>query len=122
MDDRSAALTLALGRAALGAVLLATQVRINTGWVGPDAARPGARVLGRAVGARDLALGLGAAVALRQGLPARPWLLAGLIADLGDLGSTIGERSSMPRNGLIGVGALAGGSALIGGWLAQRVP
>jgi hypothetical protein len=79
-------------------------------------------VLGRAVGARDLALGVGAAVALRTGAPARTWLLAGVLADLGDLGSTIGERATMPRNGLIGVAALAGGSALLGGWLAQRVP
>jgi hypothetical protein len=122
MDARSAALTLALGRAAIGAALLAAPVRINTAWIGSDAARPSARVLGRAVGARDLALGLGGAFALRKGTPARPWLLAGMVADLGDLGSTVGERASMPRNGLIGVGALAGGAALLGGWLAQRVP
>ena len=122
MDDRSVALTLALGRAALGAVLLVSPARINTGWVGSDAGRPGARVLGRAVGARDRARGLGAALALRGRAPARLWLLAGLVADLGDLGSTVGERSAMPRNGVLGVGALAGGSALLGGWLAQRVP
>jgi hypothetical protein len=122
MDERTVALALALGRAAIGAGLLAVPERINTSWVGGDGERPGARVLGRAVGARDLALGLGAAAALRQGGPARPWLLAGMLADLGDLGSTLGERRSMPRNGLLGVGALAGGSALLGAWLAQRVP
>ena len=122
MESRTVALTLALGRAGLGAALLLAPVPINTGWVGPDGARPGARVLGRAVGARDLALGVGAAVALRSGAPARTWLLAGVLADLGDLGSTVGERATMPRNGLIGVAALAGGSALLGGWLAQRVP
>jgi hypothetical protein len=122
MDTRSVALALALGRAALGAGLLAVPARVNTRWVGADGDRPGARVLGRAVGARDVAIGLGAAAALRQGGPARAWLVSGVLADLGDLGSTLGERGAMPRNGVIGVGALAGGSALLGAWLAQRVP
>jgi hypothetical protein len=122
MNARTVALSLALGRAAIGAGLLLAPARINTPWVGADGARPGARVLGRAVGARDLAIGLGAAAALRQGASARPWLLAGLLADLGDLGGTVREHGAMPRNGVAGVGALAGGSALLGAWLAQRVP
>jgi hypothetical protein len=122
MDERTIALGLAVGRAALGAGLLLAPERVNTPWVGTDGERPGARVLGRAVGARDIALGLGVAAALRQGASARPWLLAGLLADLADLGSTLAARGAMPRNGVIGVGALAGGSALVGGWLAQRLP
>jgi hypothetical protein len=122
MNARTVATALALGRAGIGAGLLLAPARINTSWVGADGGRPGARVLGRAVGARDLALGLGAAAALREGKAARPWLLAGMLADLGDLGSTLGERGSMPRNGVAGVAALAGGSALLGAWMAQRVP
>jgi hypothetical protein len=121
MDARDAALVIALGRVGIGATLLVSPVAINRGWVGDDAARPGARVLGRAVGARDLALGLGAVLALRGSSPARPWLVAGALADFGDLGATLGERRALPRSGLLGVGALAGGSALLGAWLARAV-
>jgi hypothetical protein len=73
------------------------------------------------VGARDLALGLGAAAAARRREGLSAWLLAGMAADLGDLGGTVAGRASMPRNGLAGVVALAGGSALLGAWLARAV-
>jgi hypothetical protein len=121
MDARDAALVIALGRVGIGATLLLSPVPINRGWVGDDAARPGARVLGRAVGVRDLVLGVGAILALRGSSPARPWLVAGALADLGDLGATLGERRALPRTGRLGVGTLAGGSALLGGWLARAV-
>jgi hypothetical protein len=121
MDARNAALAIAVGRVGIGAALLLNPVVINRGWVGEDAARPGARVLGRAVGARDLVLGVGAVLALRGSFPARPWLVAGALADLGDLGATLGERRALPPTGRLGVGALAGGAALVGAWLARVI-
>jgi hypothetical protein len=121
VDARTVGLALALGRAGIGAALLAVPGRIGTSWVGPSGAQSSAQVLARAVGARDLALGLGAAAALRNGGGARGWLLAGVVADAGDLAGTVAARGAVPRNALLGVGALAGWSALLGAWLARQV-
>jgi hypothetical protein len=121
VNARTIGLTLTLGRAAIGAGLLLAPTPINTAWIGPDAARPGSRVLGRSLGARDLAIGLGGAAALRRNTGARPWLVAGMLADAADLAATLGSRDVVPRSGLVGVSALAGGAALAGAWLARAV-
>jgi hypothetical protein len=122
MDARTAALTIALGRAAIGATLLLAPRQVAEAWVGPGGTEPAAKLLARSVGARDLALGAGAAVALRQGGDARSWLLGGVLADIGDLAATLRSRDVVPGSSLAGVCALAGGAAVAGAWLAQRVP
>jgi hypothetical protein len=121
VEARDVAFTLALGRAGIGAALLAAPGRITTAWIGPRGGERPAQVLARAVGARDLALGLGAAAAVRRREGVSGWLLAGALADLGDLGGTVAGRAAMPRNGLAGVMAIAGVSAVAGAWLARAV-
>ena len=70
---RRGAVTVAAGRVALGLTALAWPA-VRPPWVGASADDLAARVFGRALGARDLALGLGALAALRgpEPSPDRP--------------------------------------------------
>jgi hypothetical protein len=112
MRLRPLAMIDSLGRAALGVVVLAAPGWVGSTWIGPVAHDPRVRVLARALGARDLALGLGTARAIADGEPA-PWLLASGAADAVDFGATLAARDVLaPRNAAATLG-LAGGSALL---------
>jgi hypothetical protein len=122
MDLLTLARTHALGRVALGAGLLAAPSLAGGAWLGRGAARSvGTQVAVAALGARDVAIGLGAAWALGGGTGARPWLLAGAFADAVDLAVTARHRDSLPPAAVLGVGALAGGSAAFGLWLQRAL-
>ena len=112
MRLRTLAMIDSLGRAALGAVVLVAPGWVGSTWIGPVAHDPRVRVLVRALGARDLALGLGTARAIVDGDPA-PWLLASGAADAVDFGATLAARDVLaPRSAAATLG-LAGGSALL---------
>jgi hypothetical protein len=104
----------ALGRIALGAGLVVAPSRLAGAWLGADAARPGTRVALAGLGARDLAIGVGAAWALGGGENARPWLLAGVVADAADLAATLARRDDLPAFGVVAVGAIAACSTALG--------
>src|SRR5215217_1105805 len=71
---RALSATLAANRVLFGIGYLIWPDRVGSGWIGRSARRPQTRVLTRALGARDLVLGLGALAALRNGgAAARPW-------------------------------------------------
>jgi hypothetical protein len=117
VEARTVAAGLNLGRAVVGAALLAAPTRAGAAWVGPEAALPSTGVMTRAMGARDLGLGLGTLAALRGG-DARGWLLAGVLADAADLGATLAAGRALPpagRNGaaVVAASAVAGGLALV---------
>ena len=90
---RRAATAVAVGRVALGATALAWPSVPARPWVGAAADDVAARVFGRALGARDLALGLGALVALQgpaaQAGSARAWVAAGALSDALDVVATV---------------------------------
>jgi hypothetical protein len=67
-----------------------------------------------------IAFGLAGALRSRRG--ARPWLVAGVLADIADLVATVRAREAIPAAAVAGVAALAAGSAAMGVWLAQRTP
>ena len=121
METQTIARGLAVGRVAIGAALLALPRQTAAGWVGDVSGRPEAQVAIIAVGARDVALGLGTAWAAGAKDAARPWLLASAGGDLADLLATLRHRDSLARNAVIGVGALAGASAALGLWLAREL-
>ena len=106
MDARALAFPIAAGRIAIGAALVLVPGRVATRWIGPSGGEPGARLLTVATGARDLAVGAGTALALRNGRPARPWVLAGAFADAADLAATVRFRHALPRPAAAGVAAL----------------
>ena len=116
MDARSLARIHALGRVVVGAALTVAPGRAGAGWFGRDAGRPGTRVATRALGARDVAIGLGTAYAAGQDDGARPWLRAGVLADATDLAATLRARDDLSTAAVVGVGVIAGGSVLLGLW------
>jgi hypothetical protein len=102
----------AAGRIGFGVALILTPGRVTSPWLGRDARRAGTRVLSRGLGARDLALGLGALVVSEDQL--RPWLAAGIVADTADLVATLAAGDSLPLAGRALVAAVASGGAILG--------
>ena len=78
MELRTLATGLAVNRILFGVNFVAAPAQAGRSWIGgPAARRPATGVFGRALGARDLALGLGALYALRAGDDeARRWMAA----------------------------------------------
>ena len=115
---RRGALTVAAGRVALGLTALAWPAVPARPWVGASADDLAARVFGRALGARDLALGLGALAALaRPGAesgPAASWVAAGALSDALDVAASLASWDDLPRLTRWLVAASAGGAALTG--------
>jgi hypothetical protein len=108
----------AAGRVALGVTALAWPSVPARPWVGASAGDLAARVFGRALGARDLALGLGALTAL-QGPGADPgqaaaWVAAGALSDALDVAASLASWDELPRLTKWLVAASAGGAALTG--------
>jgi hypothetical protein len=119
MVHRTLATTYALGRVGVGAALVLAPGLLGRAWVGRAGAQPGTRVVTTAMGARDAALGLGLLEALRGGRDPGPWLLAGAFADAADLLAMFRGREDVPAPAFAGVGALAGGAAVLGAYLAR---
>jgi hypothetical protein len=86
--------------------------------VGAAADDVAARVFGRALGARDLALGLGALAALQgpaaEAGSARAWVAAGALSDALDVVASLSSWRELPRVTRWLVAASAGGAALAG--------
>ena len=81
MEPRDRALLHARVRIAVGATFVLFPGLVGRMWIGSDAARRPVKVLARAFGARDLAIGLGIVIALDRGTPVRGWVEAGAMSD-----------------------------------------
>jgi hypothetical protein len=121
VEPRDLAILQARGRIAVGAAFLVAPSLAGRLWVGADAERPGARVLGRAFGARDLALGLGVVIALDRGAPVRGWLEASALSDAADFTAGLLASDALPRLLRPGLLALGAGSAAVAAWLAREL-
>jgi hypothetical protein len=84
----------AAGRIGFGVALVVAPDRVTSLWLGSDAGRPGARVVTRGLGARDVALGVGALAAADSQL--QPWVAAAIAADLV---ATVAAGKSLPLVG-----------------------
>ena len=115
MDHRSVARITAAGRVAIGAALLVAPQAVTRGWTGATGALPGAKLLGRGLGVRDLMLGLGVINALDRGDPrAQDWVRASAVADVGDAVATVLAYRHLPKRSRFGVLAIAAGAAVAG--------
>ena len=114
MGARDLARFTAICRVAIGAGFLAYPPLSMRSWIGRDARRPGAVLLARALGARDLVIGVGtlASLADREALAA--WLRGALAADATDLALTLAGGDAVPPRGRILVSAIAGGGVALG--------
>lgn len=101
-------------RLAIGAGFVAYPSLTMRPWIGADAARPGASLLARALGARDLILGVGTLAALGDPDGLVPWLLGALVADSTDLALTLAGRATLPVRGRVLVSAIAAGGVALG--------
>jgi hypothetical protein len=100
---------ISVGRLVFGVAFIAKPKLMERAWIGKQARLPGAQLLARAVGARDLALGLGGLQALpRDDGSARPWLAAAAVCDAVDFGATWTAGRGIPRQARSGVLAIAG--------------
>src|SRR5215212_5715850 len=100
---------ISFGRFVFGVAFIAEPKLMEGAWIGKQARLPGAQLLARAVGARDLALGLGGLQALaRNDGSAQPWLAAAAVCDAVDFGATWTAGRTIPRQARRGVLAIAG--------------
>jgi hypothetical protein len=120
MDARDAALLHARGRIAVGAAFVLLLGLFGRMWIGGDAARRPVKVLARAFGARDLAIGLGVVIALDRGAPVRGWIEAGTLSDAIDTCASLLAGESIPPAIRWPCVALGAGSAAAGAALAPR--
>ena len=120
---RRGATALAAARTAIGVVALTSPALVGRPWVGAAADGTHGRVLARALGGRDLALGLGTLAALQQ-IPlagtdhsdsvAGLWVGLGALADSLDVLATAIAWDELPSVGRWLVAASAGGAAVTG--------
>jgi len=119
---RSCARLLGYGRIALGVGAVAMPFVPSLPWVGADAARqPAVRLFARALGGRDLALGMGLVLAMARDAPVRGWVEAGGLVDVGDLAVTLVSFRTLPRWTRWGIVALTGASAAVSGLIVASV-
>lgn len=110
-QSRQLAQGLAVARIALGLTAMTLPDLPLRLWLGRRGHDPAVRLVGRALGARDLALGMGALLSMRHDAPVRGWVEAGGMADAGDFGATLVGFSLLPRVGRWAVLAAAAGGA-----------
>jgi hypothetical protein len=89
MEPRQRALLHARLRIGVGVAFVLFPSLAGRMWIGSDAARRPVKVLARAFGARDLAIGLGIVIALDRGTPVRGWIEAGAVSDAIDTVATL---------------------------------
>ncbi len=111
---RNLARLIAWGRIAIGCTALAAPVVVARPWIGDGADINSARLLARAMGGRDLALGIGALRALSvSDSEARPWVALGGVADAVDLLATLAAFGQLPRRSRWGIVAITAGAAAV---------
>jgi hypothetical protein len=120
MEPRDAAVLHARGRIAVGAAFVLFPGLAGRMWIGGDAARRPVKVLARAFGVRDLAIGLGVVIALDRGTPARGWIEAGILSDAIDTCASLLAGNSIPSAIRWPCVALGASSAAAGAALASE--
>src|SRR3954464_12429616 len=102
---------LAVIRTLVGANYLIKPKKARSSWIGRAAKKPGAQVMIRSQGARDVALGAGALQAVVRDSELRPWMLGHAVADVADLIVTWIARDDLPARRAKLAMAIAGTSS-----------
>ena len=109
---RILAAVISFGRLLFGVAFITKPQVMERAWIGKQARLPGAQLLARAVGSRDLVLGLCGLQALGRDDDdaTRSWLAAASVCDAVDFGATLAAGRGIPRetrNGVLAVAAVA---------------
>jgi hypothetical protein len=98
-------------RVLFGVVASSVPEKIGSTWIGEDASRESSKVVFRALGLRDIALGAGMVEASVRD-EAAPWLAVAMLSDLGDFTATVIARNKIdPR--AVAITAFLTGSATL---------
>jgi hypothetical protein len=111
----------AAGRIVFGVAFITMPGWTGRVWIGRDADRSAVKLLTAAIGARDLAMGIGALIAMRRGKPARGWFEAISLTDALDFTCAWLAKDVLPSGQRAVVLALAGGSAAQAAYAASGV-
>lgn len=114
MDYRQLVRGLNTGRVVVGAAALVAPGFAGRRWVGDAARLPEVKVITRAFGVRDLALGLGTLQALDADAPAEPWVTLGVLSDAVDLAATLLAIRTLGLKRALPVMVVAAGAAAAG--------
>jgi len=122
MEPRTVGTAVSATRIAFGAGLMLAPPRFVRSWTGPGASRRPARVVGRALGARELAIGIGGVLAARAGEPAelRRWFALGALPEALDVVFTLTDGPRTPSR-LAGA-AMAAATAAAAAYVASAGP
>jgi hypothetical protein len=110
----------ALARLAFGAAVLAAPAQSGRLLSGEGGTTPDAQAFLRGMGGREVGLGLGMLAAERGGASVKPWLLAGVLFDSGDVAGIAGAWGGLPADKRGPGVALAGAAAVAGLVLLAR--
>ena len=114
MDDRDLARLFSVMRVSAGGVMFMAPKWSLRVWTGAPVASTEATMAARGLGARDVAIGLGALIAMSRGAPVRGWLEAGVTADVADAVSSVAAFRRLPFvRAALSLG-VAGGAATLG--------
>ena len=115
MDIERLAKGLAINRMSFGVGLILAPGLYARTWIGSAAGEDTAKLLARALGARDLVLGAGGLLALREGDAerARRWFAAQGATDAVDLLATLAAGRGVPLPARISAATMAAGSTAI---------
>lgn len=114
MDSKHQAYVLGGIRLGVGAALVAAPGWAGRIWVGPGADGPGSKVFARAVGARDVALGLRILQSASNDDSPGPWLRAGFVADIADAAATALASRNLSTARKVLMPLIAGGVGALG--------
>ena len=117
MEDRDLATLLGWTRVGVGLAFALAPAKMSKLWMGQNVDSVYTRMAGRALGSRDLALGIGLLTAMQRGSTARGWLEAGVLADSVDTFTALSGMRRLPKIRSLfyvasGVGAVALGRQL----------
>jgi hypothetical protein len=116
-----AARGLAATRIVLGCAALVVPGMAGRAWIGKGANGRDRAVLLRALGGRDVALGVGALLSLQAGRDSRRWLLMGATSDLVDTVASAAGFAALPGRRRWLVLAASGGAACAGVAIASKL-
>ena len=112
---------LGITRAVIGGGMVlapATSMRV---WIGAERKSFGTRLVTRALGMREIAIGVGTVLAVDHDAPVRGWLEAGVLIDTSDALTTLLAYRKLPRVGRTLVATGAATAAVMGARLARQL-
>lgn len=122
--EKQTAVWSAAGRMGIGVALVVAPGLLRWLWLGDDARRPAVKAIIRGFGARDVALGAGAYLALTADKPddeaVSRWLTLSGASDAVDFAATVLAARHLPKRGVVLALAAAGAGAATNLRLARR--